>query len=249
MHAHITYGHNICNRPICARKTLKFEVRMAVTLKITVFQDVTPLKSGRRLRAPWFWRTRCVQLPKKSQRTKQLGFLDWRTSQPVNVPQHRSFLTQNYWALCQICGHFGERLLERDACRLRLKCDGTRAETRFSLSAKRTSPFKSAGASVQSTTGSRGVRISGSNVGYTMFRGSVKGTGYPLHSLVSPSLPLPCVTVCHHISTGLYHRSYLPNYEPCYSNRQIVSLQQSVTDKAPAVFNNTNAIYSFTADY
>jgi hypothetical protein len=29
--------------------------------------------------------------------------------------------------------------------RLRLKCDGTRAETRFRLSAKRTSPFKSAG--------------------------------------------------------------------------------------------------------
>jgi len=35
-------------------------------------------------------------------------------------------------------------------------------------------------ASVQSTTGSRGVCISGSNAGYTMFRGSVKGTGYPL---------------------------------------------------------------------
>jgi len=32
---------------------------------------------------------------------------------------------------------------------------------------------------------------------------SVKGTGYPLHLPVSPSLPLPCVTVCHHISTGL----------------------------------------------
>ena len=31
--------------------------------------------------------------------------------------------------------------------RLHLKCDGTRAETRFRLSAKRTSPFKSAGAS------------------------------------------------------------------------------------------------------
>jgi len=60
------------------------------------------------------------------------------------------------------------------------------------------------GASVQSTTGSRGVRISGSNAGYTMFRGSVKGTGYPLHSPVSPSLPLPRVTVCHHVSTGLY---------------------------------------------
>ena len=86
-----------------------------------------------------------------------------------------------------------------------LKCDGTRAETRFCLSAKRTSPFKSAGASVQSTTGSRGVRISGSNAGYTMFRGSVKGTGYPLHSPVSPSLPLPYVTLFHHISTGVYN--------------------------------------------
>jgi hypothetical protein len=46
-----------------------------------------------------------------------------------------------------------------------LKCDGTRAETRFRLSAKRTSPFKSAGTSAQSTTGSRGVRISDSNAG------------------------------------------------------------------------------------
>ena len=70
--------------------------------------------------------------------------------------------------------------------RLRFKCDGARAESRFRLSAKRTSPFKSAGASVQSTTGSRGVRISGSNARYTMFRGSVKNTGYPLHSPVPP---------------------------------------------------------------
>ena len=84
-----------------------------------------------------------------------------------------------------------------------LKCDDTRAEIRFRLSGKRTSPFKSVVASVQSTTGSRGVRVSGSNAGYTMFRGSVKGTGYTLHSPVSPSLPLPCVTMCHHISTGV----------------------------------------------
>ena len=93
--------------------------------------------------------------------------------------------------------------------RLPLKCGGTRAETRFRLSAKRTSPFKPAWASVQPTTGSRGVRISGSNgsnAGYTMFRGSVKSTGCPLHSPVSRSLPLPCFTVCHHISTGLYLR-------------------------------------------
>ena len=85
-----------------------------------------------------------------------------------------------------------------------MKCDGTCAETRCCLSAKRTSPFKSEWASVQSTTGSRGVRINDSNAGYIMFRGSVKGTGYPLHPPVSPSLPLPRVTVCHHISTGVY---------------------------------------------
>ena len=32
-----------------------------------------------------------------------------------------------------------------------------------------------------------------------------KSTGYPLHSPVSPSLPVPCITVRHHISPGLYH--------------------------------------------
>jgi hypothetical protein len=85
-----------------------------------------------------------------------------------------------------------------------LICDGTRTETRFRLSAKRTSPFKTAGASVQSTAGSRVVRIGGSNAGYTMFRGSLKCTGYPLHSPVSPSLSHPCVTVYHHISAGVY---------------------------------------------
>jgi hypothetical protein len=93
--------------------------------------------------------------------------------------------------------------------RLHLKRDGTRAETRFRLSAKRKSPFKSAGASVQLTAGSRGARISGSNAGYTVFRGSAKSTGYPICSAVSPSLSLPCVTVCHQLSTGLYHSKNL----------------------------------------
>jgi hypothetical protein len=95
-------------------------------------------------------------------------------------------------------------LIEVCAFILRLKCIGTRAETRFRLLAKRTSPCKLAGTSVQSTTGSQSVRISGSNARYTMFRGSVKSSGYPLHSPVSPSLLHPCVTVCHHILTGLY---------------------------------------------
>ena len=47
----------------------------------------------------------------------------------------------------------------------RAERDGTRAETRFRLSPKRTSPFKSVEASVQSAAGSRGVRISLSNAG------------------------------------------------------------------------------------
>ena len=47
----------------------------------------------------------------------------------------------------------------------RAEPDGTRAETTFRLSPKRTSPFKSVGATVQSTAGSRGVRISLSNAG------------------------------------------------------------------------------------
>ena len=99
----------------------------------------------------------------------------------------------------------GSRGVRISGSRGQLKCDGTSAETRFRLSAKPTSPFKSAGVSVQSAIGSRGVRISGSNAGYTMFRGSVRSTGYPHHSPGSPSFPLPCVTVCHHISTGLYN--------------------------------------------
>ena len=96
-----------------------------------------------------------------------------------------------------------------------LKCDGTRAETKLRLSEKRTSPFKSAGTSVQSTTGSRGVRISGSNAGYTMFRGSVKSTGYPFHSPVSPSLTLPCVTVYHHISAHVKLPASSIDYSYC----------------------------------
>jgi len=81
------------------------------------------------------------------------------------------------------------------SCTARLKRDGTRAETRFCLSPKRTSPFKSAGESVQSTAGSRVVRIRGSNAGYTTFRDSVRVLAthsirqFPLHF---PSRASPC---------------------------------------------------------
>jgi len=90
--------------------------------------------------------------------------------------------------------------------RLRLKCDGTRVETRFLPSAKPTSPFKSAGASVQSTTGSRGVRISGSNTEYTMFQSSVTILAthsirqFPLHF---PSRASPCAITFQMDSTKM----------------------------------------------
>jgi hypothetical protein len=126
-------------------------------------------------------------------------FISWPSSWPVVRCDLNSFCSTQlplHWVYQSV--------------RLRLKCDGTRAGTRFRLSAKRTSPFKFSGASVQSTAGSRSVHISGSNssdAGYNMFRSSVKRTGYPFHSLVFPSLPLLCVTMCHHISTGLYNNT------------------------------------------
>jgi hypothetical protein len=95
-------------------------------------------------------------------------------------------------------------------CRLRLKCDGTRAETRFCISAKRTSPFKSArggGGSVQSTTGRRAIHISLQGLYCScepVFCSHVTLTGYPLNCLVSISLLRSCVTVCHHISNAVY---------------------------------------------
>ena len=98
---------------------------------------------------------------------------------------------------------------------------------------------------VQSTTGSRGVRISGSNAGYTMFQGSVKSTGYPLHSPDFPSLPLPCVTVCHHISTGLYcSRSIVLVTVTILTNRHLQRSLLRVSFKALTTSHKTiNNVY------
>ena len=61
----------------------------------------------------------------------------------------------------------------------------------FVFRAKKTSPFKSAGGCQFSRLlAAELCGISGSNVGYTMFRGSVKSTGYPLHSPVHLNLPV-----------------------------------------------------------
>jgi hypothetical protein len=120
--------------------------------------------------------------------------------------------------LCLYCmrdpGIFGYQQCCREAVlslqgvrvRLRVKCDGTCAETRFRLSAKRTSPFKLAGWSVELTTGRRAVHISLQGLYCSckpVFCCHVTLTGYPLRSLVSSSLLLPCVTVGHHVSNAV----------------------------------------------
>ena len=85
--------------------------------------------------------------------------------------------------------------------------DGTCAETRFGLSAKRTSPFKSAGGQFSRQLAAEVcalavVMVVMLDTSYSEVE--CKTTGYPLHSHVSPSLPLPCVTVCHQVSIELY---------------------------------------------
>jgi hypothetical protein len=81
---------------------------------------------------------------------------------------------------------------------LRLKCDGTRTETRFRLSVKRTSLMKSAGASVQSTISRRAVQISLQGLYCSckpVFCSNVMLTGYPLHS----RFPFTSPPVHHHV--------------------------------------------------
>ena len=95
--------------------------------------------------------------------------------------------------------------IQRKYCRACLKCDGTRAETRVRLSPQRTSPFKSARESVQSTAGSRGVRISVSNAVYTTFQGSVRVLLTPFASFPFTSPP-----VRHHVPSGF--KRAIPQY-------------------------------------
>jgi len=119
----------------------------------------------------------------------------WRGCLPERIVLNLGKLTTNQSA------DWGRRLVRkrqstslglfRHSCVIvRLKRDGTRAETIFRLSPKRTSPFKSAGASVQLTAGSRGVRISVSNAGYATFRGSV--IVMTTHSIRQFPLHFPC---------------------------------------------------------
>ena len=122
-------------------------------------------------------------------------------------------------------------LVSKPSGRLHLICDGPRAETRLRLSPKRTSPFKSAGgiSSVDYWQPSCPHQRSGSNAGYTMFRGSVNSTGYPLHSPVSPSLPPPSV---HHREQSHFNWTLhsVPDYcaPPC-SDHQFCCIRATDT--------------------
>ena len=127
----------------------------------------------------------------------KLNYVNTRTKIAVvlRVPSTLHMQTQREfpWAGCRLNGGHAQCTCNR----ARAKPDGTRAETSFRLSPKRTSPFKSAGESVQSTAGSRGVRISFSNAGYTTSRGRVRVLAthsirqFPLHF---PSRASPCAT-------------------------------------------------------
>ena len=43
----------------------------------------------------------------------------------------------------------------------------------------------------------------------------MKSTVYPLYSPVSPSISIPCFTVCHHILTGLYDMQAARHFNTC----------------------------------
>jgi len=90
--------------------------------------------------------------------------------------------------------------------RLHLECDSTYTETRFRLSAKQTSPFKSAGASVQLTTGSRRVHISCSKCWIYHVLRLCEGYWLPIPFTCFPFTSPP---MHHHVSSR-FNRTLLP---------------------------------------
>ena len=102
-------------------------------------------------------------------------------------------------------------------CIARAERDGTRAETRFRISPKRTSPFHSVGASVQSTAGSRGVRISFGGGVRVLVTHSIRQ--FPLHF---PSRASPCATRFRTSATSQPskgHRQRLPQLACAWQHR------------------------------
>ena len=88
------------------------------------------------------WLSSPVNLPATYILLKNQPLYILRWSQKCDPAVYLVFPTTSlsvYFCLCGVSSS------SKGSSRLRLKCDGTRAEARFRLSAKRTSPFKSAG--------------------------------------------------------------------------------------------------------
>jgi hypothetical protein len=143
--------------------------------------------------------------------------------------------------------------------RLRLKCDGTRAETRFRLSAKRTSPFKSAGASVQSTTAAEvctsAVVMLDPPCSEVVWR--VLATHYicqfPLHF---PSRASPCAITFQLDSTArrwvadFAFRRYLPNTRLRWpQNRSERSVEEKNLLLHPGIESSAQVVYNVITYY
>ena len=121
-----------------------------------------------------------------------------------------------------ICGIIGKgKAVWITDRRGKLKRDGTRAETRLRLSAKRTNPFKSAGASVQSTTGTAEVCAS-----------------------VEVMLDTPCSDVVWRVLATHYIRQFPLHFpfraSPCAITFQLESNKQFVSENFEKENNNRN---------
>jgi hypothetical protein len=151
---------------IHTRKSVRLQTRISVSQFMSLWNHTVdpPVRSGSRKSVSFFPRSVSFAQCYIFVFISSIICLCWiLTRQAMYTSRNTGELSRNRGKTINIIGQ--------------LKCDGAHAETKFSLSAKETSPFKSAGASVHSTTGSRGVRINGSNAGYTMFRRSMKSTG------------------------------------------------------------------------
>jgi len=95
------------------------------------------------------------------------------------------------------------RFERRTEGRVRLKRDGTLAETRFRLSPKRTSPFKSAGRQFSRLLAAK--LCASAVVMLETPRSEVVWEYWLSTPFVSfPFTSPPCVTVCHQVSNALY---------------------------------------------
>jgi hypothetical protein len=205
--------------------------RSVITFRQSTLSSASPHKSQRTQFVPAFSKPQTVSSApgRTSKRTlsRLASYFFGFTSLSPKEHTYSSFLDHIFFGL-------SSHLRENPGGRARAEPDGTCAETRFRLSPKRMSLFKSAGESVQSTAGSRGVRISVSNAGYTTFRGRVIVLAthsirqFPLHF---PSRASPCATTfrTHYtfISSAVSSASVRTSHNVCVIPAGYISTSKS----------------------